>query len=139
LDGRKILLVDDDARNVFAIASMLEQHGLAVVHAPNGSKGIEALIADRQIELVLMDVMMPEMDGNATTTAIRKMPQFEDLPIIALTANAMRGDREKSIASGVSDYVTKPVDPGQLLERIRHWLGRAPTTFEGEGTAAPGE
>jgi CheY-like chemotaxis protein len=130
LDGRKILLVDDDPRNAFAIASMLEQHRLSVVHAPNGSKGVEMLLADKQIDLVLMDVMMPEMDGNATTAAIRKMPQFEDLPIIALTAKAMSGDREKSIVSGASDYVTKPVDPEHLLERIRHWLGRASITFE---------
>jgi signal transduction histidine kinase/HAMP domain-containing protein/CheY-like chemotaxis protein len=122
LNDRKILLVDDDARNVFAIAGMLEQHGLSVIHAPNGRKGIEALLADKQIDLVLMDVMMPDMDGNATTVAIRKMPQFRDLPIITLTAKAMEGDREKSIASGASDYVTKPVDAEHLLGRIRHWL-----------------
>jgi CheY-like chemotaxis protein len=139
LDGRKILLIDDDPRNVFAIARMLEQHGLSVAHAPNGSTGIETLLADNQIDLVLMDVMMPEMDGNATTAAIRKMPQFEDLPIIALTAKAMRGDREKSIASGASDYVTKPVDPEHLLERIRHWLGRFPTPLEGGGAEPSGE
>ncbi|MBO0728936.1 MAG: HAMP domain-containing protein [Acidimicrobiaceae bacterium] len=126
MEGRKILLVDDDARNAFAISSMLEQRGLSVVHAPNGSTGIEALLADNQIDLVLMDVMMPEMDGNATTAAIRKMPQFEGLPIIALTANAMKGDFEKSVASGASDYVTKPVDREYLLERIRHWLAVSP-------------
>jgi CheY-like chemotaxis protein len=137
LDGRKILLVDDDARNAFAIASMLEEHGLSVVRAPNGSKGIEALLGDKQIDLVLMDVMMPDMDGNATTAAIRKMPQFEDLPIIALTAKAMRGDREKSIVSGASDYVTKPVDPEHLLEQIRHWLARASITFEAVVALAP--
>jgi CheY-like chemotaxis protein len=139
LDGRKILLVDDDARNAFAIASMLEEHGVSVVRAPNGSQGIEALLADKQIDLVLMDVMMPEMDGNATTAAIRKMPQFEDLPIIALTAKAMRGDREKSIVSGASDYVTKPVDPEHLLEQIRHWLGRASVMFEAVVAVAPGD
>ncbi|MDR0345013.1 MAG: response regulator, partial [Nocardiopsaceae bacterium] len=122
LTGRKILLVDDDARNVFAIAGMLEEHGLSVVHAPNGRKGIEVLLADGQIELVLMDVMMPEMDGNATTAAIRNMPQFESLPIIAVTAKAMEGDREKSLASGATDYVTKPVDADQLLGCVRHWL-----------------
>ncbi|HZC39468.1 MAG TPA: HAMP domain-containing protein, partial [Streptosporangiaceae bacterium] len=122
LAGRKILLVDDDARNVFAIAGMLEEHGLSVVHAPNGRKGIEVLLADGQIELVLMDIMMPEMDGNATTAAIRNMPQFETLPIIAVTAKAMEGDREKSLASGASDYVTKPVDADRLLGCIRHWL-----------------
>ncbi|MBO0772583.1 MAG: response regulator, partial [Actinobacteria bacterium] len=122
LAGRKILLVDDDARNVFAIVGMLEEHGLSVVHAPNGRKGIEVLLADGQIELVLMDIMMPEMDGNATTAAIRKMPQFESLPIIAVTAKAMEGDREKSLASGATDYVTKPVDADRLLGCIRHWL-----------------
>jgi signal transduction histidine kinase/CheY-like chemotaxis protein/HAMP domain-containing protein len=123
LAGRRILLVDDDARNVFAIAGMLEEHGLSVVHAPNGRKGIEAMRAGQQIDLVIMDVMMPEMDGNATTAAIRKMPQFEDLPIIAVTAKAMKGDREKSIASGASDYVTKPVNANHLLACIQHWLG----------------
>ncbi len=122
LEGRKVLLVDDDARNVFAIAGMLETHGISVVHAPNGRKGIEELVADDGIELILMDVMMPEMDGYATTAAIREMPKFAGLPIITVTAKAMEGDREKSLASGASDYVTKPVDADELLACMERWL-----------------
>jgi HAMP domain-containing protein/signal transduction histidine kinase/DNA-binding response OmpR family regulator len=122
LEGRKVLLVDDDARNVFAISGMLELHGLSVVHAPNGRKGIEKLLADDGIDLILMDVMMPEMDGYATTAAIRAMPKFAGLPIITVTAKAMEGDREKSLAAGASDYVTKPVDAEELLACMERWL-----------------
>ena len=105
-----MLIVDDDVRNVFALTSVLEQHGIEVLYAENGREGIETLDRTPDVDLVLMDVMMPELDGYATTAAIRRMPQFADLPIIALTAKAMQGDREKSIAAGASDYVTKPVD-----------------------------
>jgi CheY-like chemotaxis protein len=122
MSGRKVLVIDDDARNVLAIAGILELNGLAVTHAPNGRKGIEALRANPDIDLILMDVMMPEMDGYATTAAIRKIPRFDSLPIIMVTAKAMAGDREKSLASGASDYVTKPVDPDQLLDCIGRWL-----------------
>ncbi|WP_410659092.1 HAMP domain-containing protein [Amycolatopsis sp. lyj-112] len=122
LEGRKVLLVDDDARNVFAIAGMLELYGLSVVHAPNGRKGIEELLADDDIDLILMDVMMPEMDGYATTAAIREMPKFAGLPIITVTAKAMEGDREKSLAAGASDYVTKPVNAAELLACMERWL-----------------
>ena len=130
LSGAKILIVDDDIRNVFALTSVLERHGSTVVYAENGREGIEQLERNEDVALVLMDIMMPEMDGWATTSAIRRMPQFADLPIIALTAKAMRGDREKSIASGASDYVPKPVDVDRLLERLRGWLsrGRTPVT-----------
>ncbi|WP_431897049.1 HAMP domain-containing protein [Nonomuraea sp. bgisy101] len=124
LNGAKILIVDDDIRNVFALTSVLERHGSTVVYAENGREGIEQLERNEDVALVLMDIMMPEMDGWATTSAIRRMPQFADLPIIALTAKVMRGDREKSIASGASDYVPKPVDVDQLLERLRGWLSR---------------
>ncbi|GAA4548270.1 HAMP domain-containing protein [Amycolatopsis samaneae] len=124
LRGRKVLLIDDDTRNVFAISGMLELHGLRVVHAPNGRKGIEMLLADDGIDLILMDVMMPEMDGYATTAAIREMPRFAGLPIITVTAKAMEGDREKSLAAGASDYVTKPVDTGELLACMERWLSR---------------
>ncbi|MGW9039298.1 HAMP domain-containing protein, partial [Streptomyces sp. NPDC055721] len=113
--GEKVLIVDDDIRNVFALTSVLEQHGLAVLYAENGREGIEVLEQHDDVTVVLMDIMMPEMDGYATTTAIRRMPQFAGLPIIALTAKAMKGDREKAIESGASDYVTKPVDPDHLL------------------------
>ncbi|MYY09617.1 HAMP domain-containing protein [Streptomyces sp. SID4919] len=121
-DGEKVLIVDDDIRNVFALTSVLEQHGLSVLYAENGREGIEVLEQHDDVTLVLMDIMMPEMDGYATTTAIRRMPQFAGLPIIALTAKAMKGDREKAIESGASDYVTKPVDPDYLLTVMERWM-----------------
>ncbi|QJS09638.1 HAMP domain-containing protein [Streptomyces argyrophyllae] len=120
--GEKVLIVDDDIRNVFALTSVLEQHGLSVLYAENGREGIEVLEQHDDVAVVLMDIMMPEMDGYATTTAIRRMPQFAGLPIIALTAKAMKGDREKAIESGASDYVTKPVDPDHLLSVMRQWM-----------------
>ncbi|WP_433545379.1 HAMP domain-containing protein [Streptomyces sp. CA-294286] len=120
--GEKVLIVDDDIRNVFALTSVLEQHGLSVLYAENGREGIEVLEQHDDVTLVLMDIMMPEMDGYATTTAIRRMPQFAGLPIIALTAKAMKGDREKAIESGASDYVTKPVDPDHLLGVMERWM-----------------
>ncbi|MDO0925434.1 HAMP domain-containing protein [Streptomyces sp. TG1A-8] len=120
--GEKVLIVDDDIRNVFALTSVLEQHGLSVLYAENGREGVEVLEQHDDVAVVLMDIMMPEMDGYATTTAIRRMPQFAGLPIIALTAKAMKGDREKAIESGASDYVTKPVDPDHLLTVMREWM-----------------
>ena len=120
--GKKVLVVDDDVRNVFALTSALEANGMEVRFAENGREAIEALEADAEVDLVLMDVMMPEMDGYEATRAIRERPQFEKLPIIALTAKAMKGDRERSIASGASDYITKPVDTDQLLSLLRVWL-----------------
>ena len=97
---------------------------MEVLFAENGREGIEALQANESVDLVLMDVMMPEMDGYETTQAIRQLPEFEKLPIIALTAKAMKGDRERSIAAGASDYITKPVDTDQLLSLMRVWLYR---------------
>ncbi len=120
--GKKVLVVDDDVRNVFALTSALEANGMEVVFAENGREGIESLRKNPDVDLVLMDVMMPEMDGYETTRAIRDLPQFEKLPIIALTAKAMKGDRERSIAAGASDYITKPVDTDQLLSLMRVWL-----------------
>ncbi|MGW1885364.1 HAMP domain-containing protein [Streptomyces sp. NPDC001970] len=120
--SEKVLIVDDDIRNVFALTSVLEQHGLSVLYAENGREGIEVLEQHDDVTVVLMDIMMPEMDGYATTTAIRRMPQFAGLPIIALTAKAMKGDREKAIESGASDYVTKPVDPDHLLSVMEQWM-----------------
>ncbi|MGW7004926.1 HAMP domain-containing protein [Streptomyces sp. NPDC054933] len=120
--GQKVLIVDDDIRNVFALTSVLEQHGLVVLYAENGREGIEVLEQHDDVAVVLMDIMMPEMDGYATTSAIRRMPQFAGLPIIALTAKAMKGDREKSIESGASDYVTKPVDTDHLLSVMEQWM-----------------
>jgi CheY-like chemotaxis protein len=121
-EGKKVLIVDDDVRNVFALTSALEAHGMEVVFAENGREGIERLRSNGDVDLVLMDVMMPEMDGYETTRAIRAMPELEQLPIIALTAKAMKGDRERSIAAGASDYITKPVDTDRLLSLMRVWL-----------------
>ncbi|HEX6344676.1 HAMP domain-containing protein, partial [Umezawaea sp.] len=122
LAGRTVLIVDDDARNLFALSSILELHGVDVVHAENGREAVEALSGPVPVDLILMDVMMPEMDGYAATSAIRAMPELASLPIIAVTAKAMPGDREKSLASGANDYVTKPVDADDLLACIQRWL-----------------
>ncbi|MFF4702839.1 HAMP domain-containing protein [Streptomyces sp. NPDC001288] len=120
--GRTVLVVDDDARNLFALSGVLELHGFQVLHADNGRKGIEMLLAHPDVCLLLMDVMMPEMDGYAATAEIRAMPQYAELPIIAVTAKAMPGDQEKSLASGANDYITKPVDTNDLIARVRRWL-----------------
>jgi CheY-like chemotaxis protein len=123
-EGKKVLIVDDDVRNVFALTSVFERRGMEVVFAENGREGIEALKSNPDVSLVLMDIMMPEMDGYEATRAMREMPEFQRLPIVALTAKAMKGDREKSITSGASDYITKPVDVDQLLSLMRVWLYR---------------
>ncbi|MFQ3561960.1 HAMP domain-containing protein [Streptomyces gramineus] len=120
--GRTVLVVDDDARNLFALSGVLELHGFQVLHADNGRKGIEMLLAHPDVCLLLMDVMMPEMDGYAATAEIRAMPRYAELPIIAVTAKAMPGDQEKSLASGANDYITKPVDTNDLIARVRRWL-----------------
>jgi signal transduction histidine kinase/ActR/RegA family two-component response regulator len=122
LEGASVLVVDDDVRNVFALTSALEMHGAQVTYADNGADGLRMLQERPEINLVLMDVMMPDMDGNETTTAIRLLPGREDIPVIFLTAKAMAGDREKSLAAGASDYITKPVDLDHLLASMRRWL-----------------
>ncbi|HEX6894060.1 MAG TPA: response regulator, partial [Bryobacteraceae bacterium] len=122
--GRKVLVVDDDVRNIFALTSLLEDHNLKVVHAENGRAGIELLKKMPDVDLVLMDIMMPEMDGYETMKAIREISEFRTLPIIALTAKAMKGDRAKCIEAGASDYITKPVDLEQLFSVLRVWVGR---------------
>jgi len=122
LKQRKILIVDDDVRNVFALTSVLESHGMEVLYAENGKDGIELLHRNPDVDLVLMDIMMPGIDGYETMRAIRSEDSFKRLPIISLTAKAMKGDREKSIASGASDYIAKPVDTDQLLSLMRVWL-----------------
>ncbi|HTP20622.1 MAG TPA: response regulator [Solirubrobacteraceae bacterium] len=122
LQGRKALVIDDDIRNVFALTSMLERYGMKVVYAENGREGIERLHQHTNTDLVLLDIMMPEMDGYETARAIRSMPRFEHLPIISLTAKAMKGDREKALAAGASDYIAKPVDVDELLAMMRAWL-----------------
>ena len=130
LRGRTVLVVDDDVRNIFAVASVLERQGVRVLYAENGRAGIEILRADPGIDAVLMDIMMPEMDGYDTMTAIRRMPGLRTLPIIALTAKAMKGDRERCIEAGASDYITKPLDTDQLLSLLRVWLHATPTLPE---------
>ncbi len=124
LAGKKVLIVDDDVRNIFALTSMLERHQMVIEYAENGRDGLAVLQNTPDFDVVLMDVMMPEMDGYETTRAIRQMSQFATLPIIALTAKAMKGDREKCIEAGASDYITKPVEPEQLLSLLRVWLYR---------------
>ncbi len=122
LSGRTVLIVDDDMRHVFAVTSLLEQHDVKVRYAENGQDALKILKTAPGIELVLMDVMMPEMDGFQTMRAIRSLTEFTKLPIIALTAKAMKGDREQCIVAGASDYLSKPVDSDQLLSLMRVWL-----------------
>jgi CheY-like chemotaxis protein len=122
LAGRKVLIVDDDVRNIFALTSALESYNMKVVHAENGQKGIELLQATPAVEAVLMDIMMPEMNGYEAITAIRQMDRFKNLPIIALTAKAMKADREHCLEVGASDYISKPLDIDHLFSLLRVWL-----------------
>ncbi|MCI0445515.1 response regulator, partial [bacterium] len=127
LANKKILIVDDDVRNIFALTSLLEnsvakESNLQVFFAENGREGIERLKQHSDIDLILMDIMMPEMDGYETMRTIRAMQEYSNLPIIALTAKAMKGDREKCIEAGASDYISKPVNVDQLLSLMRVWL-----------------
>jgi CheY-like chemotaxis protein len=122
LANRKVLIVDDDVRNIFALTSALESYNMKVVHAENGQKGIELLKATPGVEAVLMDIMMPEMDGYEAIAAIRQMEKFKTLPIIALTAKAMKADRDNCLEVGASDYISKPLDMDQLLSLLRVWL-----------------
>jgi signal transduction histidine kinase/CheY-like chemotaxis protein len=124
LSGRRVLIVDDDVRNIFALTTFLERSDMQVLHAESGREGIAKLQEHPEVEAVLMDVMMPEMDGYETMRAIRGMPKLKNLPIIAVTAKAMKGDREKCIEAGASDYIAKPVDMEQLLSLLRVWLYR---------------
>jgi CheY-like chemotaxis protein len=119
-----VLVVDDDLRNIFALTSVLEQLEMTVLHAEDGRSGIAVLQQNPDIDLVLMDIMMPEMDGYETTRAIRQLPHFRSTPIIALTAKAMKGDREKCLRAGASYYVTKPVDLNYLFSVMRVWLSK---------------
>jgi CheY-like chemotaxis protein len=124
LAGRSVLIVDDDIRNIFSLTGVLEQHQVQVVHAESGRQGIERLETSENVDMVLMDVMMPDMDGYETMRQIRRSERFRKLPIIAITAKAMKGDREKCIAAGASEYISKPVDTDQLVSMMRVWLGR---------------
>jgi CheY-like chemotaxis protein len=124
LIGRTALLVDDDARNIFALSSVLERRGMKVLTATTGSEAVALVESYPEIAIVLMDIMMPQMDGYQTIGVIRQNPRFGRLPIIALTAKAMKGDREKCLDAGASDYLAKPVNTEQLLLAIRMWLHR---------------
>ena len=124
LRGRKALVVDDDARNIFALTTILENHEMEVLSATNGKQAIEIIQNDPDLSVVLMDIMMPEMDGYETLREIRKIPEFQALPILALTAKAMKGDREKCLEAGASDYIAKPVNTDQLVSLLRVWLYR---------------
>jgi CheY-like chemotaxis protein len=124
LEGKKVLVVDDDIRNIFALTSVLERQKMEVVYAENGRDGIEMLRKTPGIEGVLMDIMMPGMDGFEAMREIRQISKFKTVPIIAVTAKAMKGDRQKCLEAGASDYITKPVDTEQLLSLLRIWLDR---------------
>ena len=124
LAGKKVLVVDDDVRNIFALTSLLERHSMQVVSADNGRSAIDLVTQDAGIDIVLMDIMMPEMDGYETMRNIRQDPRHRIMPMIALTAKAMKGDREKCLEAGASDYIAKPVNTEQLLSLMRVWLHR---------------
>jgi CheY-like chemotaxis protein len=124
LVGRSVLVVDDDVRNIFALSSVLERRGMNVMTASTGREAIAALESQPDLSVALMDIMMPEMDGYETIRAIRQKSEFRRLPIIALTAKAMKGDREKCLEAGASDYLAKPVNTEQLLSSLRMWLHR---------------
>jgi CheY-like chemotaxis protein len=124
LKGRRVLIVDDDIRNIFALTSILERHDMSIASAETGRGAIELLDTHGDFEIVLMDLMMPEMDGFETMRAIREDPRFRSLPIIAVTAKAMKGDREKCIEAGASDYLAKPVNSEELVAKLRDWLSR---------------
>jgi CheY-like chemotaxis protein len=124
LAGVTVLIVDDDVRNVFALTSALELHGMRVLYADNGKDGLRLLSDHRDVDIVLMDAMMPDLDGNETTRMIRRV-HGKDLPVVFLTAKAMPGDRESSLEAGASDYITKPVDLDKLLAVMASWVTRA--------------
>ena len=122
--GKQVLVVDDDVRNIFALSSVLERRGMTVLSATTGREAIRLLDETPALSLVLMDIMMPEMDGYETMQAIRNNSIYRRLPIVALTAKAMRGDREKCLKAGASDYLAKPVNMDQLSSVLRTWLHR---------------
>src|SRR5206468_10957413 len=122
LAGKTALVVDDDMRNIYALTSLLERHKMTVRYAESGAEGIEVLKRTPGLDVVLMDVMMPEMDGYEAMRRIRAMDEYKNLPMIALTAKAMKGDREKCMEAGASDYITKPIDAQQLISLLRVWL-----------------
>ena len=122
LKDKTVLLADDDVRNIFSLTKALELHGMKVLPAMDGKEALKVLNSDSSIDIVLMDMMMPEMDGYESIREIRTLPQFKNLPVLAVTSKAMMGDREKCIAVGASDYISKPVDIDQLVSLLRVWL-----------------
>jgi CheY-like chemotaxis protein len=124
LMGKQILVVDDDARNAFALSRLLSDKGLKMHIAPSGQRALEWLDKAQQVDLVLMDIMLPGIDGYETIKRIRAQARFKSLPVLALTAKAMKGDREKCIAAGANDYLSKPIDTARLFSMLRVWLSR---------------
>jgi two-component system chemotaxis sensor kinase CheA len=124
LAGRKVLIIDDDIRNIFALTGALEEHGIKVIDAESGKAGLDLLQRQSDIDAVLMDIMMPDLDGFDSIRLIRGLKQFRELPIIAVTARAMKGDREKCIEAGATDYIAKPVSVSHLLSLLKVWLVR---------------
>jgi CheY-like chemotaxis protein len=124
LAGKKVLVVDDDVRNIFAMTTILDAHRMSTLSAETGRDAIRVLDQTPDIDIVLMDIMMPEMDGYDTMRAIRKKAAYRALPIIAVTAKAMKGDRDKCFEAGATDYLSKPVDPEVLVDMLRGWLHR---------------
>jgi CheY-like chemotaxis protein len=122
--AKTILLVDDDMRNVFALSTILKDRGIKIVKAENGKIALEMLASHPDINLVLMDIMMPEMDGYEAMRRIRAQVKHKDLPVIALTAKAMKDDKQKCIDAGANDYITKPIDVERLLSLMRVWLSK---------------
>src|SRR4030095_16418216 len=130
--GSRILIIDDDIRNIYSLTSVLEVHGVEVLHAERGAEGISILLSEGDIDVALVDIMMPDMDGYETMQRIRSTPSIADVPLVAVTAKAMKGDRQKCLDAGASDYIAKPVDIDLLLALMRVWIGRARS-----GAAAP--
>jgi CheY-like chemotaxis protein len=132
LAGAKMLIVDDDIRNIFSLTSVLESYGVEVLHAERGKEGIAILERTEGIDAALIDIMMPEMDGYETMQQIRSRPQLKDVPLIAVTAKAMKGDRQKCLDAGASDYIAKPVDIELLLALLRVWVARGRDALAGQ-------
>jgi CheY-like chemotaxis protein len=139
LAGSRILIVDDDIRNIFSLTSVLEAQGVEVVHAERGAEGIRILEATPGIDAALIDIMMPDMDGYETMRQIRANPAIAGIPLVSVTAKAMKGDRQKCLDAGASDYIAKPVDTDLLLALLRVWIGRSRTAAGRTGPSAPAE
>lgn len=135
LDGATVLIIDDDVRNVFALTSALELHGMAVLYSDSGADGVRLLAEHPEVDIVLMDAMMPDQDGYETTRAIRRNHRYADLPVVFLTAKAMPGDQESAVAAGATDYITKPVDLDELIDRMAAWINGGAHGQTGTGAA----